>query len=208
MKQFVKVKPNFVKICHKILSPFYPCCCLHGDQPDPPLLKVSLWGFWWMMLSIWLLLPVLMTQFSQAVAPHKSLLSPTFLVLYLLLLLLSHVRCFPRFPPYMPAINNWTFHFVSYPNVKKNHIKDWTSLQGTRWRSVEKRGKKRRDDCGGRICCVSVGCAVCSLISCARKMWRGGRRGKTLFPLIKRGKNSVSTVMVGVDIHFCEEQDV
>lgn len=73
---------------------------------------------------------------------------------------------------------------------------------------MEKRGEKRRDDCGGRICCVSVGCAVCSLISCARKMWRGGRRGKTLFPLIKRGKNSVSTVMVGVDIHFCEEQDV
>lgn len=41
-----------------------------------------------------------------------------------------------------------------------------------------------------------LGCAVCSLISSARKVWRsgggGGRRGETLFSLIRKKKKTWS----------------
>lgn len=64
---------------------------------------------------------------------------------------------------------------------------------GGRWMEISRR--KRRMDAVGGLCTVSVGCAVYSLISSARKVLRGGRRGETLF--------SVSIVMLGVNICVC-----
>lgn len=68
-------------------------------------------------------------------------------------------------------------------------IKGWNE-SGGRWMEISRR--KRRMDAVGGVCTVSVGCAVYSLISSARKVLRGGRRGETLFSVIRRKKKTLS----------------
>lgn len=91
---FVKIESSFHQSLDAIiiLPPFHQ---LHGTRITRfPAVKGFPRGFWWMMFCVWRSLPVRVTQFNQAVAAHKSLLSPTFLVFYLLSL--SHARVSPR----------------------------------------------------------------------------------------------------------------
>lgn len=145
------------------------------------------------MFSIWRSLPVRVTQFSQAVAAHKSLLSSTFWCCIFSPSASSPsairgsplVRCIC-----MPAINNWAFHSC-HLWMRGGTIKGWREPEGRR--GEISRGEK--GDCWrerGRFCSVSVGCAVCILISSTRKVWwgggrgGGGGRGETLFSVIRK----------------------
>lgn len=135
------------------------------------------------MFSVWRLLPVRVTQFSQAVAAHKSLLSATFWFC----IFSSSSSSFSTMwgSPIVlwicvPAINNWAFHLCHLwiQETNKRMERAWRKAGGDRQEEEEKENRcwwKKR----GKCCTVSVECAVCSLISSARKVWRGGgRRGQ------------------------------
>lgn len=137
------------------------------------------------MFSVWRLLPVCVTQFSQAVVVHKSLLSPTFL---------GSVSSLPPPPPphpcevfptfcgsCVPAINNWAFHSCHLGSQEP--MRGWNELEMRRV-EISKRKRKKENKFWwrkwGSFCAVSVECAVCSLVSSARKVQKreGGRRGQ------------------------------
>lgn len=194
----VRVKFDFMKSLDAIIIlplPFYPLPPpppQSSNNPIPHCWKASLWGFCWMMFSVWRSL-----QYAwPSSVKLSSLLSPTSLVLHLLFFHLLFLLCWGSPLSWcicMPAINNWAFHSCRIW-MQRRTTKGCKESGGKRIEISRGEKAKEKGWCwrvAGSFYSVSVGCAVYSLISSARKVWRGGEnRGKTCSLWLKKKTQS------------------
>lgn len=113
---------------------------------------------------------MLMTQFSQAVVAHKTLLSPTTLCS---VLLSSLAMCKGASASACQRFNNWTFSF-GLRGRRWGRYRGEQVHQGKGGKMVKERDGERE---GSRIHTASVVCAILSLISSRVKVWSGGGGG-------------------------------
>lgn len=119
------------------------------------------------MFSVWRSLPVHVTQFSQAV---KSPISYFFGVASSLPPPLLRIFSFL----FAAACLQLIIEHLRRSQMQRRSIKGWNEHGGRQMEISRRKRKEWRER--GRFYRVSVGCAVCSLISSARKVWRGGGR--------------------------------